>query len=113
MASIIEVVNLNTYSRELFAINRGQYIGRANGTFAESPLANPFKMDNHSHTRTRVLELYSLWLRDRILGDTRQQREINRLRNVLANEGVLVLGCFCKPLPCHGDIVSKFIRGDY
>lgn len=114
--NIIQVVNLHNYPRPQFVANRGTYIGRASTygahPYAESVLSNPFIIDDHSHTRARVLELYEEWIVKQMKTDTPARREIMRLQNVLTHESVLVLGCWCFPLPCHGDVVSKFIRNE-
>jgi hypothetical protein len=90
---------------------RWLYIGRANRAagFAQSPLANPFRA-SHYGGRGRTLPHYRNWLWGRILsGD---ERIINALRAITEDT---VLVCYCKPGPCHGDVVraaAAWLRRD-
>ena len=88
--------------------NRWLYIGRANSYagLPASPLANPFKVkDFGGRDRTlppgSTLGHYCRWLWERIqVGDT---AVLDTLRAI--NEST-VLVCYCKPGPCHGDVVE-------
>ena len=81
------------------------YIGRANLYYnlPESKWANKWIIGKDG-TREEVLEKYRLW--------------INSQPNLLADLHEIrgkVLGCWCKPLQCHGDILielceSRFIK---
>lgn len=69
------------------------YIGRG------SKWGNPFKMGRDG-TRDEVVEKYHRYLLSRpsliaALGELKGKR----------------LGCFCKPLRCHGDILVDLIEG--
>lgn len=66
-----------------------------------SPFANPFKVGKDGK-REEVLEKYELYLQDQIKN------------NIITKEMLLTLkdknlGCWCKPEPCHGDILIKYI----
>lgn len=67
------------------------YIGRG------SKWGNPFPMF-HENQRTEVIEAYERYARDRFTPDELK---------VLVGK---VLGCYCKPKACHGDILVKLIN---
>lgn len=73
------------------------YIGRP------SEWGNPFSHLAQSAARFRVssreeaIAAYKEWL-------LAQPELVARVRRELKNK---VLGCWCKPLPCHGDILAR------
>jgi hypothetical protein len=99
-----EVVNFRHYG-SINALDhafgdRWMYIGRANSAagLLQSPLANPFRARDYG--RGRTLAPYRDWLWGRIIaGD---EGVISALRAITADT---VLVCYCKPGPCHGDVV--------
>jgi hypothetical protein len=107
------IVNFNEYGRkekltEKFG-DRWLYIGRKNrrGNFEPSPLANPFKRTNGMRPGD-TLQQYRQWLWQRI--QARDEAVLGELRKI--DEGS-VLVCWCKPGPCHGDVVmaaAKWLR---
>lgn len=80
------VVNIRSHTGELWNV----YIGRP------SPYGNPFVIGRDGN-RQEVIEKYRTWL----LG---QPNLIRRIKEDLAGK---TLGCFCAPLPCHGDILAE------
>lgn len=91
----IKVKNKKTYKGE------GEYIGRP------SPLGNPFKI-NSEEDREESLSKYRVWLDEKLKDrDSKQSKELLRLLNILQTTGKLVLICWCKPKPCHGDILKE------
>jgi hypothetical protein len=102
-----EVVNFKQYG-SVAALNqafgdRWLYIGRANDQagLAASPLANPYKVRDYGGQRGATLDDYRHWLWGRLVaGDA---SVVAALRSITA-ETVLV--CWCKPGPCHGDVVQ-------
>ena len=80
----------------------GEYIGRG------SPLGNPFPITPNC-TRHQAITNYKVWLDNRItMNDPAVCNELNRLAE-LAQQGELKLQCFCKPLPCHGDVIKQVL----
>ena len=81
------------------------YIGRPGIVFIEkqrfpkqaSPWANPYKVGNDRNT---CLELYEKWLREKLSREGIDQFKL------LSNK---ILGCWCKPENCHGDIIIKVL----
>lgn len=66
------------------------YIGRG------SNFGNPFKIGIHGN-REEVIEKYER--RVRVILPT-----MEKIRNLPENA---ILGCYCKPKACHGDIIIK------
>jgi hypothetical protein len=71
------------------------YIGRG------SVFGNPFIIGVHG-SREDVIRKYEEWVR--------QQPHILALLPTLRGKR---LGCFCKPLACHGDVLVKLIEESY
>lgn len=88
-----------------------EYIGRADIVFVEidgkkerypktsSKWANPFKVKKEG--RDKCLKLYENWIREKI--EKEGTEELKKLKNK-------VLGCWCKPEKCHGDILIKILN---
>lgn len=72
------------------------YIGRG------SPFGNPFIIGRDGN-RAEVIRKYRDYFYKRIEDSEFRDR-------VLSLKGK-VLGCFCKPLPCHGDVIVEFLNG--
>lgn len=66
------------------------YIGRG------SIWGNPFVIGKHG-TRAEVIEQYEAYLLD----SPELFSKVSTLRGK-------TLGCFCKPQPCHGDVLAKY-----
>lgn len=70
------------------------YIGRP------SKWGNPFEIGKDG-TRAEVIEKYRAWILTQ--------------PNLLSDLGELkgkILGCWCSPLPCHGDVLIELINKD-
>lgn len=79
------------------------YIGRAvpRRGLKKSPYANPFKIGKDG-TREEVIEKYREWLLN-------QPELIERAKRELKGK---VLGCWDKPLPCHGDVLAEVVDSE-
>ena len=91
------------------------YIGRTCSGLTGSILGNPHKVGwcpvcKTRHERGSTIELYREWLRAEYRKNGEVRRELERLAD-LAEQGSLVLGCWCKPAPCHGDVVKEAVEG--
>jgi len=64
------------------------YIGRG------SIFGNPYPIDEN-HTRERVIEMYEVYARQELM------------KAIAALPGDAILGCYCKPKACHGDVIIK------
>jgi len=96
------VVNLR---KEKYTI----YIGRRDGTTPH--WGNPFPIGPYC-TRDESISRFRAWLR----GDNAEYLEIEPSRRgwILDNIESLrgeTLGCFCKPLDCHGDVYIEILSG--
>ena len=100
---MIQVVNRHKYSGD------GVYIGRG------SPLGNPYthyktptKAQFVVSSRREAIEKFEDWLENQP-EDSSARKELNRLTDLYANAGSLVLICSCAPLECHGHVISRMI----
>jgi len=84
-----KVINIKKYPKEACS---WVYIGRG------SPWGNPFKIGVDG-TREEVIEKYKEW----ILSQQPLLNEIHKLKGK-------VLGCFCKPKACHGDVLVELLE---
>ena len=76
------------------------YIGRGGRGLPHSPLANPYKIGQH--TREEVIGMYREWLWSQI--QAKNPRVMEALDS-LTEESILV--CWCHPKPCHGEVVIR------
>lgn len=86
------------------------YIGRP-GHGEDGILGNPVRVNSHCdvcghmHTeRGETLPCFEKYLRNRLQSSSAFRRVF------MALDDEDVLGCFCKPNPCHGDIIVKVWR---
>lgn len=74
------------------------YIGRS------GPWGNPFPIvPGTDQTRERVIERYEEYFKENILSDSKKRDALLGLRG-------LRLGCHCKPLACHGDVIARYLN---
>ncbi len=106
---MIEVINV----RGLPANKEGiVYIGRpCKGWVSKVELGNPYKEGKDGDLQT-IIEKYRRWLWDQMtnypLG--RPSLSIRQLADMHADGKDIILGCWCKPKPCHGDVVKRAIE---
>jgi hypothetical protein len=79
---------------------------RPNGTISDNPaelgyFGNPFTVQQYS--RERCIELYREYFAERMLNDPVFRTAVMLLKGK-------VLGCFCKPLACHGDVIADYLN---
>lgn len=65
-----------------------------------SPFGNPFHVGIHG-SRSEVIDMFERWFRKK-LEDPEYKKRVLSLRGKR-------LGCFCHPLPCHGDVIVKIL----
>ena len=61
---------------------------------------NPFKVGKNCSTREEAIEKYREWIQT-------QPRLLSMLHYLKGYE----LGCWCKPLACHGDVIAELADG--
>lgn len=76
------------------------YIGRA-GKGLSGYFGNPFKKQGKK-TREDVIREFRVYFYTRLASDPEFFRRVQELRDKR-------LGCFCKPHPCHGDIIAEYL----
>jgi hypothetical protein len=65
------------------------------------PFGNPFRI-GQGESRGATLEKFRVWFYKRLETDPEYKRRIHELKGK-------TLGCFCKPHPCHGDIIAEYL----
>jgi len=88
------VVNIRTDEYDV-------YIGRA-GRGQSGYFGNPIRLENGA-ARGSTLEKYKEYFMKRIEIDPEFKERIHALKGKR-------LGCFCKPHPCHGDIIAEYLE---
>jgi hypothetical protein len=114
---MVIVVNVKTCND--FGYKDGDvYIGRGNVRFKESKFANPFPIGKcrvngleEKFTRDECISRYAKYLGNGevvTVNGTVYRGDLARdsLNELLTAKRI---GCFCKPAPCHGDILKKYI----
>jgi hypothetical protein len=86
------------------------YIGRTVYGREGSALANIFAIAKDG-TRAEVIAKYRIWLE----GITKKGKgaawqELQGLRERYKKSEIVILLCYCFPLPCHGDVLMEFIK---
>ena len=76
------------------------YIGRK-GRGEEGYFGNPFTLQQYPDRRTLLL-VYRRWFWNRVNEDIEYRERVMGLKG-------LVLGCFCKPAECHGDVIKAWL----
>jgi hypothetical protein len=79
------------------------YIGRA-GKGQSGYFGNPFKL-KPGNSKGSTLEEYKKYFYERL------EKDPEFKANILALKGK-TLGCFCKPSPCHGDIIIEYLNNN-
>jgi hypothetical protein len=77
------------------------YIGRQ-GRGQDGYFGNPFTL-SPGQARGASLEKYGTYFNDRIKNDAEFRNKVHGLKGK-------TLGCFCKPYPCHGDIIAEYLN---
>lgn len=76
------------------------YIGRT-GRGMDGYFGNPFRLST-GMPRGATLQKYREYFYRRIQTDPEFKQRVDALRGK-------TLGCFCKPNPCHGDIIKEYL----
>lgn len=99
----IEVINIKHIDRVpvgsmMFRIGRGTSLG------------NPFVMDSEED-RAHVIEMYRKWIWRQMSGPgwNGQKAALRAIMDAQDEGHRVVLACFCKPKPCHGDVIVAAI----
>lgn len=95
---MIRVVNLVTHLGKLKRIDRNTILG------------NPFVISKEGgkHTRTEAVSKYAEYFLSKMAADQDFQMEIAEIYKMHREGKTVNLGCWCAPLPCHGDVIKRF-----
>lgn len=95
------VVNIRR-EHEIFEV----YIGRKNNRYnlPESPFCNPFPLSDFKGDRKACLDEFTNYFIRKIGTDLSFCLAVEELRGK-------ILGCWCSPEPCHGDVIVKYLEG--
>jgi hypothetical protein len=104
----------------VYNIKTDDYTSHPNNFYIGRPsiLSNPFTHDGKRSnlaklsfkTREEALEAYELYFEKMIENDKAFQDEFNKIYEKYKNGEDVYLGCFCHPLPCHGDFIAKQLQ---
>ena len=92
------------------------YIGRTKK--GSSPLANPFTFNGKRSslaklsfkTREQAINAYRMYF-DKMYGNNKEfTKAFDEIYEVYKNGDDVYLQCFCKPLPCHGDVIAEKLQ---
>lgn len=95
--SNIKTVNMEKTTKDYETVDR------------TTPLGNPFKLKNFPLITS--IKSYKGYLNYKVYVE-KDKAIIDQLNNLYrkSKEGKLNLGCHCKPMPCHSNIIAKFVR---
>jgi len=76
-----------------------------------SPLGNPFKMNNYSNTeRNRVCEMYKTYFDVKVKEKGDFRNEVVLIYSLAKKGYNVALGCHCAPLRCHAEYIKQFVE---
>jgi hypothetical protein len=115
MGGKIHVVNINT--DDASSNSNYYYIGRSKGG---NPLGNPFTFNGKRtslaklsfKTREEAIDAYRMYFHNAYgqPGFEALTKSFDEIYEHYKNGEDVYLGCFCKPLPCHGDVIAEELQ---
>jgi len=101
---MIKIVNVKSYKKgDLIYIGRGCY------GYKESVLCNQFKIGKDGD-RDEVIWKYKRWIWKEYKKGGIVKDEVDKLVVRERRGELIVLGCWCFPESCHGDIIKKLVE---
>lgn len=113
-----EIKVINNYKEPELKNDPGYvYIGRAKAGRPKNILSNPFTSIKDTNTpaeflckdRNESIARYKGYCEEKYKNDPQYKKILDKLADRVAAGENLYLGCFCKPEPCHGDILREKI----
>jgi len=98
---VVQVVNRESSH---FTVSIGRQDGNhMNNTPVGDPgwLGNPYPKSQYG--REKCIELFRADFEERLASDAEFRAAVEDLRGE-------ILGCYCKPKACHGDVIVEYIR---
>ena len=76
-----------------------------------TPLGNPFVMKEEA-SRDKVIEDYREYFRHQVeeLKNPAMLEQLREIWKVAKRDGEVILGCWCAPKRCHGEVIKEFIE---
>ena len=103
---MVEVINLKNQTGNIYCGRYSSYQPKYGKDF--SILHNLFKLNEYD--RAESLNKYRTYFRNKLLTDIKFKDKIDELMTMYKNGDYIGLGCFCKPLDCHCDIIKQHIE---
>lgn len=110
MKNIGKISVINLKGKRGIRIENLVYIGRRFGGYEGSVLGNRFKSGRDGSREVVVDVLYRDWLWKEYQKKGEVYDELVRIKNLVLGGDDVILGCWCYPLKCHGDIVKKCVE---
>lgn len=104
MTTMVKIVNLRKYKP-----SNGEIVVRIDRS--NPILGNPHYLHRESD-REMVCQLYDNMFNSRINNDIIFISELERIIKFIEDGNDIVLGCWCVPKRCHGDIILKHILSE-
>lgn len=92
----VKVVKVNQKQR-----NFTLYIGRPWAGLSGSVFHNPFHVGKDSTREEVLLKFIEYWYAP-------EQKDLRQVAWAIREDEIL--GCWCKPLDCHGDIIAGYVN---
>ena len=110
------VWNCTNSNEDYSAEDNNFYIGRSSKE--KSPLSNPFTFNGKRsnlakmsfRTREEALKAYELYFDEMYGNDEEFTKAFDEIYEHYSKGEDVYLQCFCKPLPCHGDIIARKLQ---
>ena len=99
---MIRIVNLRTYKP--FNDEVMVRIDRVNPI-----LGNPYYL-HRENERDMICDLYDMRFEKKIKGDIEFISELERIVKLVLDGHNVVLGCWCVPKRCHGEIILEYVK---
>ena len=105
MTSVVNIRHVKNYDVYIGRSGKGLdgYFGNSHPVYDKKKSWTFCMICNIKHTREEALEAYKKTFNIRIARDKEFKKRILELRGKC-------LGCFCHPLPCHGDIIVNYLN---
>lgn len=108
----MSVIVYNINSEDFSSKKNCYYIGRP------SIFGNPFTFNGKRSnlaklsykTREEAIEAYGLYFKAMLEESEEFKQAFDEMYEKYKNGEDIYLGCFCKPLPCHGDVIAKELQ---
>ena len=94
------VVNLRQAPYDVYIGRRGSTPTSATGVNYPQIFGNPFSVKEYG--RAGCIRKFKEYFLDRVENDPPFRAEVLKLQGK-------ILGCFCKPEACHGDVIAQWV----